>query len=47
MLPNLSLVMEFLVNVFISFISEKLLSHEAPVTGRVTATSNNQTQLFK
>jgi len=26
---------------------EKLLSHEALVMGRVTATSNNQTQLFK
>jgi len=23
------------------------LSHEAPMTGGVTATSNNQTQLFK
>jgi len=45
MLP-LSLVMEFLGNVF-NFIFEKLLSHEARVTGRVTATSNNQTQLFK
>jgi len=46
MLPNLSLVMEFLGNVF-NFIFEKILSHEALVTGRVTATSNNQTQLFK
>jgi len=45
MLPNLTLVMEFLGNVFTNFIFEKLLSHEALVTGRVTATSNNQTQL--
>jgi len=30
--------MEFLGNVFTSFIFEKLLSHEALVTGRVTAT---------
>jgi len=43
MLSNLSLVMEFLGNVFINFILEKLLSHEAPVTGKVIATSNNQT----
>jgi len=47
MLPNLSLVIEFLGNVFANFIFEKFLSHEALVTGRVTATSNNQTQLFK
>jgi len=47
MLPNLSLVMEFLGNVFTNFIFEKFLSHEALVTGRVTATSNNKTQLFK
>ena len=46
-LPNLSLVMELLVNVFTNIIFEKFLSHEALVTGRVTATSNNQTQLFK
>jgi len=46
-LPNLSLVVEFLGNVFTSLIFEKLLSHEAPVTGRVTAISNNQTQIFK
>jgi len=46
-LPNLSLVMEFLGNVFINFIFEKLLSHEALVMGRVTATSNKQTQLFE
>jgi len=39
--------MEFLGNVFINFIFEKLLSHAAPETGEVTATSNNQTQLFK
>jgi len=45
MLPNLSLVMEFLGNVFTNIIFEKLLSHEALVTGRVTAASNNQTQL--
>jgi len=47
MLPNLSLVMEFLGNFFTTFIFEKLLPHEALVMGRVTATSNNQTQLFK
>jgi len=47
MLPNPSLVMEFLGNVFTNFIFEKLLSHEAAVKERVTATSNNQTQLFK
>jgi len=41
MLPNLSLVMEFLGNVFTNFIFEKLLSHEVLVTGRVTATSNS------
>jgi len=42
-LPNLSLVMEFVGNVFSNFLFEKLLSHEALVTGIVTATSNNQT----
>jgi len=47
MLTNLSLVMEFLENVFTNFIFEKFLSHEAPMTGGVTATSNNQTQRFK
>jgi len=47
MLPNLSLVMEFLGNVFTNFIFEKFLLHEALATGRVTANSNNQTQLFK
>jgi len=47
MLPNLSLVMEFLGNFFTNFIFEKYLSREALVTGRVTATSNNQTQRFK
>jgi len=47
MFPNLSLVMDFLGNVFTTFIFEKLLSHEALVTGKVTATTNNQTQLFK
>jgi len=46
-LPNLLLVMEFLVNFFSNFIFENLLSHEALVMGRVTATSNNQTQLSK
>ena len=45
MLPNLSLVTEFLGNVFTNFICEKLLSHEALVTGSVAATSSNQTQL--
>jgi len=39
--------MEFLGNVFTNFIFEKFLSHEAPVTGRVTGASNNQTQTFK
>jgi len=38
--------MEFLGNFFSNFLFEKL-SHEALVMGRVTATSNNQTQLFK
>jgi len=47
MLPNLSLVMDFLGIVFTNFIFGKLLSHEALVAGRVTATSNNQTQHFK
>jgi len=47
MLPNLSLVMEFLGNVFTNFIFEKFRSYETLVTGRVTATSNNHTQLFK
>jgi len=40
---NLSLFMEFLGNFFSNFIFEKLLSHEALVMGRVTATSYNQT----
>jgi len=47
MLPNLSLVMESLGNVFPNFIFLKLLSRKALVTGRATATSNNQTQLLK
>jgi len=47
MLPNLSLVMEFLGNVFTGIIFEKLLPHDALVTGKVTATSNNQMELFK
>jgi len=38
-LPNLSLVMEFLVNFFSNFIFEKLLLHEVLVMGRVTARS--------
>jgi len=46
-LANLSLVVEFLGNVFTNFIFEKFFPHEALVTGRVAATSNNQTQLFK
>ena len=37
--------MEFLGNVFTNFIFLKRLLHEALVTGRVTTTSNNQTQL--
>jgi len=37
MLPNLSLVMEFLGNFFNNSIFEKFLSYEALVTGRVTA----------
>jgi len=37
----------FLGNVFTNFIFEKFLSHEALVTGRVTATSNNQMHRFK
>jgi len=44
---KVSLVTEFLANFFSNFIFEKLLSREALVMGRVTATSNNQTQLFK
>jgi len=47
MSPNLSLVIEFLGNVFTNLIFEKSFSNEALVTGRVTATSDNQTQLFK
>jgi len=46
MLPNFSLVMEFLGSIFTNFIFEKLLSYEALVTGRVAATSNNQAQLL-
>jgi len=37
----------FAGNFFSNFIFEKLLSHEALVMGRVTATCNNQMQLFK
>jgi len=39
--------MEFLGNFFSNFVFEKLLSHEALVVGKITAASNNQTQLFK
>jgi len=46
MLPNISLVVEFLGNVFTNLNFEKLLTHEALVTGRVTAASINQTQLL-
>ena len=35
------LVMEFLRIVFTNFVFEKIISHEALVTGRVTAISNN------
>jgi len=41
LLLNLSLVMEILRNVFTNFIFEKIILHEALVTGRVTAVSNN------
>jgi len=41
------LFIEFLGNIFTNFIFEELLLHETLVTGRGTATSNNQTQLFK
>jgi len=37
LLPHLSVVIEFLGNVFTKLIFGKLLSHEALVTGRVTA----------
>jgi len=47
MLPNLSLIVEFLGIVFTNFNIEKLLWDEALVAARVTATSKNQTQLFK
>jgi len=47
MIFNLSLVMEVLGIVFTNFIFKKLLSHETLGTGRVTAASNNQTQLSK
>ena len=46
MLPNLSLVMEFQGNIFTNFIFETFISREALVTGRITATSNNQTRLL-
>jgi len=38
---------EFLETVFTNFNFEKLLLYEALVTGRVTATSNKQTQLLR
>jgi len=38
--------MEFLGIVFIGFIFEKFLSHEAFVAGGVKAANNNQTQLL-
>jgi len=41
-LPKLSLVIEFLGNVFTNFIFEKFFSHEALVTGRITATSRGE-----
>ena len=41
MLLSLSLVIEFLRNVFTIFILEKLLSQEALVTGSVTAINSN------
>jgi len=47
MLPNFSLVTEFLGNVFINFIFEKFISHKALVTGKVKATSNNQRQFLR
>jgi len=47
MLSNLSLVMEFLRNIFTNFIFEELLLHEALVRGIITVTNNNQTQVFK
>ena len=40
LLLNLSLVVEFLRNVFTIFIFDKILSHEALVTGRVAAIGN-------
>jgi len=43
--------MEFLINIFTNLILEKLRSHEALVTGRITVLAkicmNNQTQLCK
>jgi len=42
-LSNFSLVIQFLRNVCTNFILDKILSHEALVTGRVTAASKNQT----
>jgi len=47
MLPDLSLAMEFLLNVFTNFIFERHFSHEALVTRMCTATNNNQPKLFK
>jgi len=39
--------MEFLGNAFTIFIFEKFFWHEALVTGRATAASNNQMHRFK
>jgi len=39
--------MEFLVNVFTNFIFEKLLSHEALLTGRVAATNTNKRSFLR
>ena len=41
MLLSLSLVIEFLRKFFTNFIFEKLLSHEALVTGRITVINSN------
>ena len=41
MLLNLSLVIEYLKNVFINLIFEKLLSHEALVNGSVWTINSN------
>jgi len=46
-LPNLSLVMKFLGNVFTNFIFQILLSHEVLETESVTATTTSNNQNFK